>query len=197
MMRVYLAGPEVFLPNAREVLDAKIELTRRYGFVPVSPGDLEIPPQPTKRDFGLAISAVNEKLMLSADAIIANLTPFRGIAADTGTVYELGFMCARGCPAFAFSNVTQSHFERVRIYYDGQVAEDAQGRPRGSDGVALENFDMAENLMLDGGIEARGGAFVTRAAAPGQLFEDLAALEECLRIAAGRLLQGGKPSSSS
>ncbi|OCC02233.1 nucleoside 2-deoxyribosyltransferase [Labrys sp. WJW] len=196
-MRVYLAGPEVFLPNARAVLDAKIELTRRHGFIPVSPGDLEIPAQPTKRAFGLAISAVNEKLMLSADAIIANLTPFRGIAADTGTVYELGFMCARGCPAFAFSNVAQSHFERLQIYYDGRIADDAQGRPRGSDGLAVEDFDMAENLMLDGGIEARGGTFVTRSAAPGRLFEDLAAFEECLRIAAGRLLQGGKPSSSS
>ncbi|MBP0581629.1 nucleoside 2-deoxyribosyltransferase [Labrys sp. LIt4] len=195
-MRVYLAGPEVFLPNAREVLDAKIELTRRHGFIPVSPGDLEIPAQPTKRDFGLAISAINEKLMLSADAIIANLTPFRGIAADTGTVYELGFMCARGCPAFAFSNVALTHFERLQIYYDRRIADDAEGRPRGADGLAVEDFDMIENLMLDGGIAARGGAFVTRVAAPGRLFEDLTAFEECLGIAAERLLQGGGPSSS-
>ncbi len=189
-MRVYLAGPEVFLPNAREVLDAKIALTRRYGFTPVSPGDLEIEEQASKRAFGLAISAVNEKLMLSAEAIIANLTPFRGIAADTGTVYELGFMCARGCPAFAFSNVALSHFERLQIYYDGNIAADPEGRPRGSDGLAVEDFDMVENLMLDGGIEARGGAFVTRAVPPGQLFTDLAAFEETLGIAARRLLPG-------
>ncbi|WP_448954331.1 nucleoside 2-deoxyribosyltransferase [Labrys neptuniae] len=194
-MRVYLAGPEVFLPNAREVLDAKIALARRHGFIPVSPGDLEIEHKPTKREFGLAISAVNEKLMLSAEAIIANLTPFRGIAADTGTVYELGFMCARGCPAFGFSNVAQSHFERLQIYYDGKIAGDAQGRPRGPDGLAVEDFDMVENLMLDGGIEARGGAFVTRTVPPGQLFTDLTAFEECLAIAARRLLEGGASSA--
>ena len=32
--------------------------------------------------------------MKEADAIIANLTPFRGPSADTGTVYELGYMAA-------------------------------------------------------------------------------------------------------
>ncbi|MGO4838189.1 nucleoside 2-deoxyribosyltransferase, partial [Rhizobiaceae sp. 2RAB30] len=102
-MKVYLAGPEVFLPNARAVLDEKIEMTRRYGFTPVSPGDLEIPQTETRKARGLAISAVDERLMSSADFIIANLTPFRGIAADVGTAYELGFMRARGCPAYAFT----------------------------------------------------------------------------------------------
>jgi nucleoside 2-deoxyribosyltransferase len=189
-MKVYLAGPEVFLSNAREVLDAKIALTRRYGFTPVSPGDLEIAAYETKRGHGLAISAVNEKLMLGAGMIIANLTPFRGIAADVGTVYELGFMCARGCPAFGFSNVARNHFERVNAYYGGTVHPDVQGRPRGPDGLAVEDFDMIENLMLDGGIEARGGAFVTREVAAEAMFTDLGAFEECLSIAASRLLGG-------
>ena len=42
-VKVYLAGPEVFLPNARELLDQKIALTRAAGLIPVSPGDLAIP----------------------------------------------------------------------------------------------------------------------------------------------------------
>lgn len=37
--QVYLAGPEVFLVNAREILDEKIALTREAGLMPVSPGD--------------------------------------------------------------------------------------------------------------------------------------------------------------
>jgi nucleoside 2-deoxyribosyltransferase len=188
IMKVYLAGPEVFLPNAREVLDAKNGLTRRYGFTPVSPGDPEIPTCETRRDHGLAISAVNERLMLSADLIIANLTPFRGIAADVGTVFELGFMCARGCPAFGFSNVSKNHFERLSDYYGGEIHRSSDGRPRGPDGVAMEDFDMIENLMLDGGIQARGGAFISRAVAPDLIYLDFAAFEECLAIAAGKLL---------
>ena len=35
-------------------------------------------------------------MMDAADAIIANLTPFRGPGADAGTVYELGYMAGRG-----------------------------------------------------------------------------------------------------
>jgi len=55
--------------------------------------------------------------------------------------------------------------------------------------MALENFDMADNLMLDGGIAARGGIIVTRQVAPEQLFLDLTAFEECLGLAAEQLLK--------
>ncbi|MBE1208598.1 nucleoside 2-deoxyribosyltransferase [Aminobacter carboxidus] len=188
-MKVYLAGPEVFLPNAREVLDRKIALTRRYGFTPISPGDLEVPATDTKRSKGVAISSINERLMMSSDMIIANLTPFRGVAADVGTAFELGFMCARGCPAYAFSNTSSSHFDRVARSYDGHVYTDAQNRPRGPDGLAVEDFDMVDNLMLDGGIEARGGAIITREVEAAELFLDHQAFEECLNIAATRFLR--------
>lgn len=184
-----MAGPEVFLPNAREMLDRKIAMARSYGFTPVSPGDLAVPETETRRERGLAISAINERLMSSADLIIANLTPFRGVSADVGTVFELGFMCARGCPAFAFSNRAENHFERVSSLYRGEVRLDPDGRYRGPDGLSLENFDMTDNLMLDGGIAARNGAIITRKVAPDQLFLDLTAFEECLNLAAERLLK--------
>ena len=95
-LKLYLAGPEVFLPDARAVLDAKAALTRAYGFEPICPGDLTIPPAPTKHQFGLNISEIDEGFMNRADGVIANLTPFRGIAADPGTVFELGYMCGAG-----------------------------------------------------------------------------------------------------
>ncbi len=44
-------------------------------------------------------------MMLEADGIIANLTPWRGVSADVGTVYELGFMCALNKAAYAYTNV--------------------------------------------------------------------------------------------
>lgn len=188
-MKVYLAGPEVFLPNAREALDRKIAMAKRYGFTPVSPGDLAVPDTETRRERGLAISAINELLMTSADLIIANLTPFRGVSADVGTVFELGFMCARGCPAFAFSNISRNHFERVSDLHRGQIHLGEDGRHRGPDGLSLENFDMTDNLMLDGGIAARGGAIITQEVPPDRLFLDLTAFETCLKLAAGKLLK--------
>jgi len=189
-VRVYLAGPEVFLPNAREVLDKKIALTRAAGLIPVTPGDLEIPPAPTPRQFAENISAIDEQMMNSADAIIANLTPFRGVAADSGTVYELGFMCGQGKPAFAYSNTTADHYQRVLAYYGGKLTTADDGsRPRGADGLSVENHQMNDNLMLDGGIAARGGSWVTHDAPAGQLYSDTTAFEEILKIAAGKLLK--------
>lgn len=184
--RVYLAGPEVFLANARAQLDRKIALTRAAGLEPVSPGDLAIPPQPTPHEFGLAISAIDEQLMDSAEAIIANLTPFRGIAADPGTVYELGYMCGRGKIAYAYTNVADDHYARTRAWYDGVVERGADNRQRGPDGLSLEDFNMVENLMLDGGVERRGGVVVRHAAADAERYTDTTAFEECLRLLANR-----------
>ena len=186
-VRVYLAGPEVFLPNARAILDAKIALTRAAGLVPVSPGDLSIPDTPTKHERGLAISAIDEKLMQSADAIIANLTPFRGLHADTGTCFELGFMCALGTPAFAYTNVADDNYARTLAHYRGVVALDAAGRPRGPDGLAVEDFDMIDNLMMHGGVENRGGAVVVGNAPADAVYTDMAAFERVLAMAARAL----------
>lgn len=188
MVKVYLAGPEVFLPDAREVLDRKIRLAREAGFDPLAPGDLEIPAAPTKRAFGENISRVDEGLMLAADAIIANLTPFRGLSADPGTVYELGFMSGRGKPAFAYSNVKASHYERLVAFYGGRVATASDGKPRAPDGTLVEDFDMNENLMLDGGIARRGGAWATHEAPEAHRFSDTTAFEEILEVAAAKLL---------
>lgn len=186
--KIYLAGPEVFLSNAREMLDRKAALTRQAGFIPLSPGDLAIPPAATKIEHGCNINAIDEQMMLEADAVIANLTPFRGIAADTGTTYELGFMCALGKHVFAYTNVADNHFTRIMDHYHGIAAPDEEGRYRGPDGLSVENFDMADNLMLHGGILRRGGSLIVGDAQPDEIYTDLAAFKECLRVAAEKLL---------
>jgi nucleoside 2-deoxyribosyltransferase len=181
-IKVYLAGPEVFLPNAREQLDIKIALTRGAGLIPVSPGDFVVPPQPSKRQFGHAISEIDEKMMDSADAIIANLTPYHGVSADTGTCYELGYMCAQGKLAYAYTNVAASMRERTVAHYRGDVAVDPAGRLRGSDGMAVEDVDMADNLMMQGGVERRGGQMIVHDAAPDRRYTDTTAFEICLKL---------------
>ncbi len=178
----------MFLPNSVEIRQAKKDLTSAQGFIPVAPGDDDVADQPTPKQKGMAISARDEMLMDSSDAIIANLTPYRGIAADTGTCFELGYMSAQGKPAFAYSNEPKNHSDRVLEYYGGQVQRDASGLPRGPDGLLVEDFDMIDNLMLQGGIERRGGAVVAGQAAADAMFSDLAAFVEVLKIAAARLL---------
>jgi len=181
MKKLYIAGPEVFLPNARQQMDRKAALVRQYGFEPLCPGDLDIPKQSTKKGLGLAISRVNEGMMNDADAIVANLTPFRGEWADVGTVFELGYMCAKGKLVAAYSNSADDHYQRLLRYYDNQITVGADGHKRGSDGLSLEDFDMADNLMLDGGVERRGGLVATHAAARDEIYTDLTAFEACLK----------------
>lgn len=184
---VYLAGPEVFLLNAREILDLKIRLTREAGLVPIAPGDLELPKTDSKLELGLAISRIDEELMNRSDAIIANLTPFRGIAADTGTCFELGYMCAQGKAAFAYTNVKADHGERTRGYFNGEWTTDAAGLPRGPDGMLIEDMGFVDNLMMHGGVVNRGGAVVAGDAPKGAEFTDMTAFREILAIAARAL----------
>ena len=120
--------------------------------------------------------------MRDADAVIANLTPFRGLAADVGTCFELGFMCALGKVVYGYTNVATDHFMRCADYYGGALVTSADGRTRGPDGLSIEDFDMIDNLMLDGGIESRGGVFVVGNARPEEVYTDLEAFRECLRL---------------
>jgi len=187
-IRIYLAGPEVFLANAADIIAAKSDLTREAGFHPVAPGDADIPATLSKHARGLAISEYDEHLMDSSDAIIANLTPFRGPGADPGTAYELGYMSAQNKPAFAYTNDARSHFQRVMHFYGGEVTKPVPGHTRGPDGLLVEDFDMPENLMLAGGVERRTSAVVVGSAPGGQEFSDLTAFSLTLAQAAKKLL---------
>lgn len=186
--RVYLAGPDVFLADGAAIIAAKNDLALAYGFLPNGIAEDELDPTGLSPfEFGHRISLANEKAMRAADLIIANLTPFRGISADIGTAYELGFMCALGRPAYGYTNTARPYFERLRDdYYRGAITPAADGVTRGPDGMMVEDHQMVDNLMLDGGIETLGGILVRRQVAPDRLWSDIAAFEDCLRAAAVR-----------
>ncbi|WP_370675072.1 nucleoside 2-deoxyribosyltransferase [Pleomorphomonas sp. PLEO] len=186
--RAYLAGPEVFLSDSAAVIASKRELALSYGFQPNGIAEEELDPTGLSLfEFGRRISLANEKAMRGSDLIIANLTPFRGISADIGTAFEVGFMCALGRAAYGYTNTARPYFERLRDdYYHGAIAKTADGATRGPDGMMVEDHGMVDNLMLDGGIETLGGILVRRQVEPDNLWSDLSAFEDCLRAAAVR-----------
>ena len=94
LMKIYLAGPDVFLPDAVEIGRRKAAICARHGLIGLYPLDNAI--DLAARDASLNIFGSNEAMMIEADAIIANISPFRGPGADAGTVYELGLMAGRG-----------------------------------------------------------------------------------------------------
>lgn len=184
--RLYLAGPEVFLPDARAIGRAKQDLCSRHGFAGVFPLDASLDLTGlAKREQARRIAAANEAAMRSCDGLIANLTPFRGVSMDAGTAFEVGFMRALGRPVLGYTNVVADYRRRAEAYRRaGLAAAEADAAD-----VAIEDFDLAENLMIEIAILASGGEVIRRGVPPGREMRDLAGLEACL-IQAQRVLPG-------
>src|SRR5436309_14436433 len=142
-MKVYLAGPDVFLPKPDEMGRRKKQLCTQYGLTGLFPLDNAIDRQ--AGDASIKIFRGNEGLMKEADAIIANLTPFRGPSADTGTVYELGYMAACGKLCLGYSNDPELYAERVARFTTVKPCGD---RSIDAEGLTVENFRLPDNLMI-------------------------------------------------
>jgi nucleoside 2-deoxyribosyltransferase len=182
--RVYLAGPDVFLPHATDVAEAKRRLCADYGFIGVSPVDNEIDTSALpKREAALRISAANEDMIRGCDLLIANLTPFRGPSADVGTVYELGFARALGLPVFGYTNVGGTLLDRTRQDLRAQIGRRPSGQFEDDHHMVIEDFDGVDNLMLTGAIEAEGAEIVVNPTPRDRRFTDLSGFERCLRLA--------------
>ncbi len=176
--RIYLAGPEVFLPDAAEIGLRKKMLCEKFGFVGLFPLDNEFAGVVDRIDE--EIFAANLVLMREAVAGIFNLTPFRGVNADPGTAFELGFFIALGKPVFAYTNRAEDYFDRVAESFGAHRTPD--GDFRDADDLAIENFGNADNLMLDAALKQQGRVIVRPAASlPG--LDDLTGFSACLRQA--------------
>ena len=181
-MKIYLAGPDVFLPDAVEIGRRKAALCARHGLTGLYPLDSHI--DPAAGDASLKIFRGNEAMMIEADAIIANLTPFRGPSADAGTVYELGYMAGRGKLCLGYSNDPSCYADRVRQFTDVRSYD---GRPVDAQGLTVEDFGLSDNLMMIHALDLHGCALVTPKQASVDLWHDLAAFESCVRLVAERL----------
>ncbi len=181
-MKVYLAGPDVFLPDAAAMAAAKKALCARHGMEGVFPTDPRPDPAADAApELWYAIYLRNEAHIRACDALVANLTPFRGPSADAGTVYELGFMRALGRPVMGYSNDAVDFATRTRRFLGDAARQDGEGEWRDGEGLSLESFGLTDNLMIDGGIRAAGGALIRRQVPDAARWSDLAAFEECLK----------------
>ncbi len=181
---VYLAGPEVFLHNFKEIGECKKLLCRKYGFEGVFPLDNTVQAKDkTPRQVGLCISETNEKLIRSCDLIIANITPFRGPSADVGTAYEMGFAHALGKKVLAYTNVAVPFTERTIKALNFEVKRGNDRKLRDSQGMLIEEVGLTDNLMVDGCINASTQGLVIEEAPTHQLFTYLVGFEKCLQAA--------------
>lgn len=181
---IYLAGPDVFLANARDVGKHKQEICSKFGFEGLFPYDADAG---TAKD-AATIFLKNRALMDRADIGLFNLTPFRGPSADAGTVFELGYMAAQSKPVFGYAGKSATYLDRVE-QRQGKLTE-RDGCRLDQDGYAVEDFGLGDNLMIVRAIEEAGGVL---SAIDEDCLAAFQAFEACLAsvqnaIPAGRLL---------
>lgn len=152
MTSIYLAGPDVFWPNATELGNGKQQLCQKHGFIGHFPLDSGLDLQGmTPFAAGMAIYQANIGLMDQCDLIIANMTPFRGPSMDVGTAFEMGYMAAHKKPVWGYTLDGRVYCDRI----DGQSTD--------ADGFTIESFHMADNLMMIGATETLGGLLIKAA----------------------------------
>ncbi|MHB9796838.1 nucleoside 2-deoxyribosyltransferase [Pseudomonas sp. MT3] len=143
MLKIYLAGPDVFRPDAFEQGERLKALCAEFGLLGLYPLDHSVPEGIDRpREQALWIYQANLALIAEADALVANLNPFRGAEPDSGTAFELGYAAALGKPLYGYIDAGGSCTERLPREWQG----DEPGRDR--DGNQVEAFDLPLNLML-------------------------------------------------
>jgi len=144
MTRLYLAGFDVFRADALAHGEALKALCRAYGYEGLFPLDNHAPAGLSGRALAEWIYRQNIALIRQADAVLANLDPFRGAEPDSGTAFEVGYAAALGKPVWGYTSQAASLIEQVAVGVDpadATRAVDAQG-------YTVEDFGLNLNLML-------------------------------------------------
>lgn len=166
-VKIYLAGPDVFLPEPIEAGERKKriikELCEKYkwnfnleGHYPLDNG---IENFGENKETAIRIFKANIKLMNNCNIICANLVPFRSPSMDVGTAFEMGYMFGLDKPVFGYYDMkpffnlnlpVEKYNSRVKHskYHNSKCPPNVD-----IDGHYIENFDMYDNLMIDGACE--------------------------------------------
>lgn len=194
----YLAGPDVFLLDAPAHAARKSAICAAHGITALPPlnEDIEsLAAMPEERAWR-TIFAKDVELMERADIVIANLTPFRGASADSGTLIEVGWFLGRGRPVFGYSNTA--------TLFDARSAAQVAAVPDPMPGLSVAGFGLPDNLMIPGAVEAGGGMPILLPEDGRDLpFDSLAVFARCVALVAARVgvapfsAPGATPSSPS
>ncbi len=143
MIKIYLAGPDVFETDAIEQGERLKQLCRQYGFEGLFPLDNEISFDAAPYEVAKTIREANVALIEECDIVMANLTPFRGLEPDSGTVYEVGYAAALGKKVYGYAQDRRPMIERVH-----EKQKLADGAFLCEDGKIIEDFGLSHNLMM-------------------------------------------------
>lgn len=187
-LSVYLAGPEVFRPDAAAYAAQQRALCTQYGFVGLHPIDnapashghtpealqhlyeagrlfptdpqaqLEKLPTEALR-CAMLIYLSNLRYIRQCDIIVANCNAFRGALVDDGTAYELGLGQALGKLTYGYIETALPETQKIVQRYPCTIQPN--GVPIDQDGyLVADDFGTAVNLMLECGLLLSGGRLI-------------------------------------
>ncbi|ADV28521.1 nucleoside 2-deoxyribosyltransferase [Pseudoxanthomonas suwonensis 11-1] len=143
---LYLAGPDVFRPDATRRGQELKALCARHGFEGLFPLDQDVPADITDPAGQAAwIYRNNIALIERADAVLANLDFFRGPEPDSGTCFEVGYAVAKGKPVYGYIPEQGSLAQRIRLRHPQAIGGDGLLDVHGWN---IEEFGLPLNLML-------------------------------------------------
>ena len=128
-MKIYLAGFGVFRPDAVKYGEELKAICQSYGHEGLYPLDNQC-------DSAKEIYEGNIELIKKADAVIADVNPFRGMEPDSGTAFEIGYATALGKTVICYLSDGRDLKEKIT-----------------DDFYSVEDFSLPVNLMI--GIGAR------------------------------------------
>jgi nucleoside 2-deoxyribosyltransferase len=151
----YLAGPDVFLENAKEHGQAMIDLCKQYGIVGLFPADDEIFEKissmysagKTKSEIAQMIFEEDVDKIRRCDCVIANLIPFRSPSADPGTTWEMGMAYGLQKPVWGYCSDRRNQEARVADML-GNPSIEKDGCIWASDGMMIDSLGGLDNLMM-------------------------------------------------
>jgi nucleoside 2-deoxyribosyltransferase len=141
---LYLAGPDVFRPDAADHGRKLVALCAEFGFEGIFPLEESLPGDLPPQALAARIYRANVDRIDRCDAVLANLDFFRGPEPDSGTCFEIGYAVARGKPVIGYVPEGGSFAQRIRQRHPAALRDaehDAQG-------WGLEEFGLPLNLML-------------------------------------------------
>jgi nucleoside 2-deoxyribosyltransferase len=147
IMKVYIAGPDVFRKNGMEVLDSKKYLCEEVEYEGLTPFDKKFDfTNKTNAEIRHVIYSNNVSLMKECDIIIADMNNFRHNEQDSGTIFEIGFGSALGKPIYIYSDDDRLLLDRT---LDNVKNPETVGNLVYDDnGFEIENFGVGYNLMI-------------------------------------------------
>ncbi|MGO4394444.1 nucleoside 2-deoxyribosyltransferase [Variovorax sp. M-6] len=143
--RVYLAGPDVFRPDAEAHLQALAQECHALDMEALIPAECAVA-SGSGPERARHIYESNMVLLRHADGVIAKLQPFRGLEPASGTVFEVGVAVALGLPVVAYGLPDGTYADRAAAALATQ--RDGDGVLRDAGGAAVEDFGLSLNLML-------------------------------------------------